>query len=245
MIITVAGQKGGAGKTTAAISTAAEWFARGRRVLLVDADPQGSAKTWGEVAAEEKRPAPTVVQMGAGLHRPDQLPALAAPFDVCVVDCPPRHGEIQRAALMTADLAVLPCGPSALDVWALSESLELVKAAQQVKPSLKAVVLITRKMPRTTLGAGVREALAEVGLPVLKAELCLRVTYPEAVAAGLGVTAYAPRSPAADEVRALVGELEALLREENEEHAEAQAGDAKAAAAARPRRGRAVRRAGT
>src|SRR5262245_4570065 len=124
MIIAFCGQKGGAGKTTAALVTATEWLLRGRRVLLVDADPQGSAKTWGEVAAEGGSAAPTVVAMGAGLHRPDQLPALARSFDLTLIDCPPRHGEIQRAALMVADLAVLPCGPSGLDVWALGESLD-------------------------------------------------------------------------------------------------------------------------
>lgn len=222
MKITIAGQKGGAGKTTVSTSLAVEWMARGRRVLLVDTDPQGSAKTWGEVAAEAGREAPTVVSMGAGLHRADQLPALAQGFDVVVIDCPPRHGEIQRAALMVADLAILPCGPSAFDVWALGDSLELVNAARQLRPHLKAAVLITRKAPRTTLGAGVREALAEIGLPVLGAELGFRVTYPEASAAGLGVSIYAPKSPAADEVRALVNELEEMMKEEAEQDAEAE-----------------------
>jgi chromosome partitioning protein len=219
MILTFAGQKGGAGKTTAAICTATEWLARGRKVLVVDADPQGSTRTWGEVAAEAGREAPTIVAMGAGLYRPDQLPALADQFDVVIIDCPPRHGEIQRAALMVADLAVLPCGPSALDVWALSDSLDLVNAARQLRPQLRAAVLITRKAPRTVLGAGVRSALAEVGLPVLAAELCLRVTYPEALAAGQGVTTYAKRTPAAAEVRALVSELEGLFAKEKEAHA--------------------------
>jgi chromosome partitioning protein len=221
MKITIAGQKGGAGKTTVSTSLAVEWMARGKRVLLVDTDPQGSAKTWGEVAAEAGQAAPTVVSMGAGLHRADQLPSLAEGFDVVVIDCPPRHGEIQRAALMVADLAILPCGPSAFDVWALGDSLELVNAARQLRPHLKAAVLITRKAPRTALGAGVRDALAEIGLPVLTAELGLRVTYPEAAAAGLGVSTYAPKSAAADEVRALVNELEGMLKEA-EQNAEAE-----------------------
>lgn len=221
MILTICGQKGGAGKTTVAISTAAEWTAKGRRVLLVDADPQHSAKTWGEVAAEAGHSAPTVVAMGVGLHRPDQLPSLAASFDVVVIDCPPRHGEIQRAALMVADLVILPCGPSALDVWALGDSLELIEAAQEVRPELKAAVLITRKIPRTVLAAGVREALTDVSLPLLSTEMSLRVTYPEAIAAGLGVVQYAPRSPAAEEVRSLVKEIEKLQNKEKKDEAKA------------------------
>lgn len=213
MVIAFAGQKGGVGKTTSAINAAAEWFARGRRVLLVDADPQATARTWADVAAEAARPAPTVVAMGPGLHRPDQLPAIARGYDVTVIDCPPRHGEIQRAALMVADLVVLPCGPSAVDAWALGTTLDLITEARAFRPGLPAVVLITRKVARTAIGAGAREALAASSLPVLNTELGYRVTYQEAPAAGLGVTAYQPDSAAAAEVRALADELEALTKE--------------------------------
>jgi chromosome partitioning protein len=112
---------------------------------------------------------------------------------------------------MAADVVVLPCGPSAMDAWALAESVELVKAAQNVPKNGRApvvgVVLITRKVSRTAIGAGARDALAACGLPVLRVELGFRVAYQEAPAAGLGVAQYAPNDAAADEVRELVGEL--------------------------------------
>ena len=111
---------------------------------------------------------------------------------------------------MVADIVVLPCGPSPLDAWALVAGLDLVERAQQLRPELRAVVLITRKVARTSLGAGARETLEGSGLPVLTTELGYRVAYQEAPAAGLGVTAYDPRSQAAKEVRALVDELEAI-----------------------------------
>lgn len=209
MIVAIAGQKGGAGKTTVAVSVGVELAVRGRRVLLVDLDPQGTVRTWGGVAADAKaRHTPTVVALGAGLHR--HLPPLAAAHDVTVIDCPPRHGELQRAALMIADLVVLPCGPSAFDAWALGESADLVREAQAMRPRLDAAVLVTRKTA-TTLGAGVRRALEELGLPLLDAALASRVAYQEAPAAGLGVTTYAPTSPAAAEVRRLTTELERRL----------------------------------
>lgn len=211
MIIALAGQKGGSGKTTTSIAIASELLARRRKVLLVDADPQASSRTWAEVALELGCEAPTVVGMGQGLHRPDQLPALAEAYDVVVIDCPPRHGEIQRAALMVCDLVLLPCGPSALDAWAIAESLELVQSAKLVRPELKAAVLITRKVSRTSLGQGAREVLAESGLDVLGAELGFRVAYQEAPASGQGVTTYAPKSQAAAEVRALVDEIEMIF----------------------------------
>ena len=210
--IALTGQKGGGGKSTVAMSVAAEALARGLRVLLVDADPQGTSRTWGAVALEAGHPTPTVVGMGADLHKPGQLPALAHGFDLVLVDCPPRHADVQRAALMVADLAILPSGPSANDVWALAESVELVKAAQRIRPELKAVALVTRKVPNTVIGAAAREALAAVGLPLLKTELGFRVAYQEAPAAGLGVCQYAPTSEAADEMRALTSEVLALLK---------------------------------
>lgn len=210
MILAICGQKGGVGKSTAAVSLAAEWHARGLRVLLVDADRQGTARTWGDVAAEAGCPAPVVVAMGPGFHRPDQLPRLAAGYERIVIDCPPRAGEIQRAALAVADVAVLPCGPSAPDVWGLAESLALVQEARTTRPQLRAAVLLARRQSRTALGAGAREALASCGLPVLRAELAWRIAYAEAFAAGVGVTAYAPSSPAAAEVRALATEIDRL-----------------------------------
>ena len=207
MIIAICGQKGGAGKTTLAINLAAEFHRQGRRVLLVDCDPQGSTLTWGQVAVEMGHPSPAVVAMGPGLHRQDQLPAMAAGFQHTVIDCPPRLGEVQRAALMVADLALLPCGPGAVDAWAVVESIDQVKAAQDLRPTLGAAVVITRKAARAAISSGAREVLAAGGLPILATELGFRVAYQEAPAAGQGVTSYAPSSAAAREVRALAKEV--------------------------------------
>lgn len=209
-IIALAGQKGGVGKSTLAICLAAEATSRGRRVLLVDADPQGTARTWGAVAAEHGHAAPTIVAMGATMHRPEQLPRVAAAFDLVVIDCPPRAGDVQRAALMVADVAVLPCGPAAPDAWALAATLEVVNEAQVLRPGLRAVVVVTRKQ-RTAIGQGAREVLGGGGLPVLRAEVWHRVAYQEALAAGRGASTYAPRGAAALEVRQLLDELDGLL----------------------------------
>lgn len=207
MLIALCGQKGGSGKTTVAIAIAAELIARGKRVLLVDADPQGTARTWADVAAEAGRPVPTVVVMGAKMHLPGQLDSLAANYDHTVIDCPPRHGDVQRSALMVADVAVLPCGPAAVDVWAMTEPVEIIGEARKIRPDLRVFALVTRRVARAAIGAAARHNLGSLGLDVMKTELGFRIAYQEAPAAGLGVAQYAPRSAAAAEVRSLVDEI--------------------------------------
>ena len=210
MIIALAGQKGGSGKSTTATALAAELLGRGARVLLVDGDPQGSARTWAAAAVEGGHPAPTVVAMGEQMHEPSQLPQLAPSYTHVLIDCPPSNGPIQRAALMSCDVAVLPCGQSAFDAWSLGSTITLAREAQGLRPRLVAVVLLTRTQPRTVLGKSAREVLEPNGLPVLRSELTSRVVYQEAAALGLGPATYAPHDQAAAEVRALADELLAL-----------------------------------
>jgi chromosome partitioning protein len=207
MIIALAGQKGGVGKSTTAICLAAEGLRRGLRVLLVDADPQGTSRTWAEVAAEGGHESPTVVAMGATMHKPGQLPAIAASYDLTVVDCPPRLGDVQRSALMVADVAILPCGPSAADAWALASAVEVVNEAKALRDGLRACILITRKQGRTSVAKSARAVLETSGLVVLSTELASRVAYQEAIAAGCGVTKFCPKDAAAHEIRNLLDEV--------------------------------------
>jgi chromosome partitioning protein len=217
MIVTLMGQKGGVGKSTIAICLGMVALERGQSTLLVDADPQGTLRTWSEVAVENQRAVPTVVTMGATMHRPGQLESIARNYDVTFIDCPPRLGDVQRSALMISDLAILPCGPSASDVWALSSSLELVRAARSLRSGLKACIVLSRKQPRTSLGKDARSVLEQSELNVLASELSYRVAYQEALAAGSGVTGRGRRrDPAACEVQALFAEVEKLCHAEKE-----------------------------
>jgi chromosome partitioning protein len=207
MIIALVGQKGGIGKSTTAICLAAAAMQRGLRVLLVDADPQGTVRTWGDVAGEAGHVAPTVVAMGATMHRSGQLPDMATAFDFTIIDCPPRHGDVQRSALMVTDFALLPCGPTAADAWALAGTLDMVKEAQTLRDHLRACVLITRRQGRTVLGKGARAVLEASGLPVLRTTLSYRVAYQEAIAVGQGATTYGRKDPAAREIEDLYDEI--------------------------------------
>jgi chromosome partitioning protein len=207
MICAFVGQKGGSGKSTLAVCVAAELSARGHNVLLIDADPQATAVTWHDVATEAGHTAPTVVAMTGTLHKPNQLPRLATAYDHVIIDTPPRLGDVQRSAMMVADVALLPCGPSAPDAWALAESVKTITEATDYRPQLQAAIVINKKRAGTAAAKGAREALSSTGLQILASEIGLRQPFQEAVAAGLGVAAYAPKDVAAVEIRTLVDEL--------------------------------------
>lgn len=207
MKLALCGLKGGVSKSTTAICIATEAQTRGKSVLLVDADQQATVRTWGEVASEQGRVVPTIVAMGATMHRPDQLPRLSRDFDLTIIDCPPRIDAVQRSALMVADVALLPCGASPADAWALASTLELVREAQILRRELFAYVFMTRIQRATALGRGARAVLSGLGIEVLDAELGYRVTFQEALAAGQGASTYQPTSDAAIEVRRLTTEI--------------------------------------
>ena len=212
-IITLAGQKGGTGKSTIAINLAAEWHRKGHRVLLVDADPQGSALEWSEVAAEQGLSGPRVVAVGDNVR--DTVPGLAEAHDFTIIDTAGRVSRRLISALSIADLALLPCNPGTTDVWAIGKSLDRVEEVQEAVAgagrSLLARVVLNQQQSRTALSRGVRDALTGVGAVVLESELGDRVAYGEAPAAGQGVTSYAAGSSAGLELQALADEIEALL----------------------------------
>jgi chromosome partitioning protein len=204
VIIAVVNQKGGAGKTTIALNLAAALSAEGKRVLLIDADPQQTAQDWA--AVRQKPPPFQVVGLAKPvLHR--DLPRLAADYDHVISDGAPRNYEVARSAIAAADVVLIPVQPSGADFWASRETVGLVKEAHGFKETQKSVFVVSRKIGRTVLGRDITEALAEFEIPILQAGTTQRVLYAETLTAGTTVIEQQPKGAAAEEIRSILAEL--------------------------------------
>jgi len=214
MIIGVLNQKGGVGKTTLSVSIAHELARRTSAddILVVDSDPQQSSLNWSEVR-EGKLPFVVIGFSKKSLHR--DLPSIAKNYQHIIIDGPPRVTELARSCIMASDLILIPCTPSPYDIWASSETVELIKEATLYKEKLKGVFAINRKISNTAIGRDVVDALQGLALPVLKSHISQRVIFAEAAATGKTVFDIEPEGKAASEVISLVDEI-LQLREAND-----------------------------
>lgn len=207
VVITVAQQKGGAGKTTLAANLAAAMAGAGRRVAIVDIDPQGSLARWHALRAGRKSaPAPVDLSDIAGWRLAGELDRLHRSHDVVIIDSPPSVETDARLAVRSATLVLVPMQPSPPDLWAAEGTLKLAAAERrQIR------ILLNRTPAGGKLRAAVQAEIERQGLPAFAATLGNRTGFATAFAQGLGVSETAPRSLAAQELQVLVEEIQALL----------------------------------
>jgi chromosome partitioning protein len=219
-VIAVVGRKGGIGKSTIAGNLAAQFALDGLSVLLLDADPQHSLAAWAGLGDGVLARIVRKVEEGSadGLRaavkkaRDGKLKEIAKDIDLVVIDTPPGMPETMRAALTVADLALLPCGPSRLDLLALKEALAL---ALQVRAERKAKRPRIRFVPskvvlNTGLGKALQPELARMGKKVLPG-IVQRVALAEAVDRGLTIAEFAPHSAAHQEFQELARAVAEVL----------------------------------
>ena len=204
MIISVLNQKGGVGKTTLCVNLASELARQGKRILLIDADPQGSALDWA--AARTEFSMLTVI----GLPRPNlhkEAVTLGRDFDLVLIDSPPRVTELARSVIMAAQGVLIPVQPSPYDVWAAKEVVDLIQEAQVYKPELKAAFVINRKIANTAIGRDVYDILGDMPIPTLKSAIHQRIIFAESAAQGKAVFEIDKEGQAAGEVRQVLDEM--------------------------------------
>lgn len=209
MIVGFLNQKGGVGKTTLSVNVAACLARKGGRVLLIDADPQGSALDWA--AARQGESLFVVV----GLPRPTlhrEIRQIGQGYDHIVIDGPPRVTDLVRSAIMASDVVLIPVQPSPYDVWAAEEVVKLIDEARVYKENLKSAFVVNRKIVNTAIGRDVGEALSFYPVPVFAASITQRVVFAEATAQGKAVHEIEVAGPAAVEVDAITNELMEFAR---------------------------------
>jgi chromosome partitioning protein len=206
-VITIAQQKGGAGKTTLAAQLAIVWSLQGHRLAVLDIDPQASLAAWAELRRARLGEPGLGFEFAAlsGWRAGEWVERRARETDLVIVDSPP-HAEMEaRIALRAAGLVLMPLQPSPLDLWSSATTLRLARAEG------RAVLAVLNRVPaRSSLVETVIAELARDAVPLAAATLGSRVAFAQAMAQGRGVVETAPSSLAAAEIAALAAEVAAL-----------------------------------
>lgn len=185
MIIVIANSKGGVGKSTVAVHLAAWLFEQGHRVTLADCDTQQSSSEW----ICEAVPGVKAVRLNSPDEILVELPLLHAETDFVIADGPGSQTETSRALLLRADLAIVPCKASMLEVRALAKATEVLRVAQDVRGGPpKAVIILSMVGKNYRLTKDMKDAAAALNLPLASRPMILRQIYADAPGQGTVVS---------------------------------------------------------
>jgi len=203
-VITIAQQKGGAGKTTLAIHLALAWAAAGRRVAAIDIDPQASLATWFRLRRERMGSTDAGIEVAAvtGWRVTGEVERQARSHDIVLIDSPPHAETEARIAIRAAQLVLVPVQPSPMDLWATKPTLDIARAEQ-----VPALLVLNRVLARANLTAAMLDALKALEVPLAETQIGNRVAFAAALAEGQGILEYDRTSVAAEEIVALAAAI--------------------------------------
>lgn len=210
-VIALLCEKGGAGKSTTTINVASCLaMQHGKRVLIVDHDPQASASKWSSFMQELKGPGSIAVIVMKKLQR--DLRGVSHNFDYVLIDGAPVTDEVTMDATKVADLVIIPVQPSGLDVWAGITTASVVKQRQEItdgKPIGR--VLVSRAIVGTVMARDIHEVLASYELPIMKTRPHNRVQFAETISVGKSAMALPASDSARKEAEAITAEILEIL----------------------------------
>ena len=203
MIITIGNSKGGVGKSTIACNLACMAAKENKKVLLVDADPQASSLNFRSIREADDIKATAITT--PTLHK--DLKEFTN-FDLIIIDSGGRDSVIFRSAILAADILIIPVLPSVYDIWATSDTLEIVQEAKVFNEKLIARFLLNMVMPNTIMAREALQALEEKKeIPILKNRLGARSAFKNGLISGQGVIEHDPKSKAAQELAVCYHEI--------------------------------------
>jgi len=177
LVITLAHQKGGVGKSTLATNLRGYFAGGGYKTALVDIDPQGSLSKLVRTFAEQQGREPEHVIERGRFKNYEELSRLLEPYDIAVIDTPPYRSQELEAVFSITNLVLVPCKASPLDFLAIGDTLDLIREAQRAQPKLLAAVALTMTITGTDFTSRIRKELEKTEFPILKSEIGNRVAY--------------------------------------------------------------------
>ncbi|AKG24891.1 ParA family partition ATPase [Calothrix sp. 336/3] len=213
-IIAIVNQKGGSGKTTTTMQLAGAIARRGNKVLVVDADPQGTATRWA-ASADDEIPFPaSVVGLSAAnakVHR--EVKKFVDDYDFILIDCPPAaDSPVPQSALLISDVALVPIIPSPLDMWAAVGIKQVIQNVADFNDTLQSRLVLNQCQPKTTLAQECLQVLPEFEIPLAKTQIQHRQVYRQSAVFGQTVHNLGNKATAAiSEVENLADEVLEIL----------------------------------
>lgn len=204
-IIALLNEKGGTGKSTIATNLATALHRQGKSVVLIDADPQGTARDW-RAASPEGADLPPVIAIDRAPNVASSLRTLSA--DIAVIDAPAKAGDMTASIVSAANIALIVIQPSGADVWASAAAVRLVRQKLDMGGKIDAAFLVNRASGNTKLSKLIKDGdWNEYGLDQLEATVGNRIAFAQAMTDGVSVFDLAD-STAQQEINNVITELE-------------------------------------